>query len=103
MKKIFLYVFTLGIFFELEGVLGMQKSLRLSIKGGVRARVNGFRFLELVPLLGRFIVSFCLDFVFERVKNCLSLVLGEPIQIFRVTPQQSLSKENGGTNVISDQ
>jgi hypothetical protein len=45
MKKTFLYVFTLGIFLELEGVIGMQKSLRLPIKGGVRARVNEFRIL----------------------------------------------------------
>jgi hypothetical protein len=40
-----LYVFTLGIFLELEGVIEMQKSLRLPIKGGMRARVNGFRIL----------------------------------------------------------
>jgi hypothetical protein len=36
-------MFTLGIFLELEGVIGMQKSLHLPIKGGVRAHVNGFR------------------------------------------------------------
>jgi hypothetical protein len=33
----------LGIFSEPEGVIGMLKSLRLHIKGGARARVNGFR------------------------------------------------------------
>jgi hypothetical protein len=42
----------------------------------VRARVNGFRFLELVPSLGRFIVSFRSNTVFERVKNSLSRVRG---------------------------
>jgi hypothetical protein len=52
----------------------------------VRARVNGFRFLELVPSPGRFIVSFHSDTEFEHVKYSLSLVLGDPIRIFRVTP-----------------
>jgi hypothetical protein len=46
MKKTFMYVFTLGIFFELEGVFGIIKSLCLPIKGGTRARVNGFTILE---------------------------------------------------------
>jgi hypothetical protein len=39
-------MFTLGIFFEFEGVFGMQKSLRLPIKGGARARVKGFTTFE---------------------------------------------------------
>jgi hypothetical protein len=34
MKQTFLYVFSLGIFLELEGVIGMQKSLRLPLKRG---------------------------------------------------------------------
>jgi hypothetical protein len=82
MKKTFLCVFTLGIFFELEGVLGMQKSLHLPIKGGARAHVNGFRFWELVQSTGRIIVSQCPNSVFERVKNSLSLVLGESSEFF---------------------
>jgi allophanate hydrolase subunit 1 len=36
-----MYVFTLGIFLGFEGIFGMEKSLRLPIKRGARARVKG--------------------------------------------------------------
>jgi hypothetical protein len=66
-----LYAFTLGIFSELEGVLGMRKSLHLPIKGGARARVNGFRFGGLVQSAGGITVSQRSNLVLERAKNSL--------------------------------
>jgi hypothetical protein len=65
-----MYAFTLGIFSEAGGVVGMQKSLHLPIKGGVRARVNGFRlFLELMLFAEGITVSLRSYIVRERVKN----------------------------------
>jgi hypothetical protein len=51
-------------------------------KRGARARVNGLRFLELVPSTGTFNVSLHPYTVFQRVKNSHSLMLGESFEFF---------------------
>jgi hypothetical protein len=41
-----MYMFTLGIFLRFEGIFGIEKSLRLPIKGGTRTCVKGFTTFE---------------------------------------------------------
>jgi hypothetical protein len=48
MQKTLVYKFTVGIFLRFEGILGMEKSLHLPIKGGVMARVKGAQLLRRV-------------------------------------------------------
>jgi hypothetical protein len=69
MEKTFLYVFTLGIFLELEGLFGMQKSLHLPIKRGREGTCKQIHNFGTCAAIGRFSVSFGLNAVSKRVKS----------------------------------
>jgi hypothetical protein len=76
-------MFTLGIFSRFEGIFGMQKSLRLPIKGGAWARVKQFTTFEASTDFRRFPVS--LTFV-NCASSFVACMFGDPFR-FSDPPQ----------------
>jgi hypothetical protein len=80
-------VFTLRIFFEFKDIVGMKKSLRLPIKGSVRACVRGFTTFEVRAVFGRLFVFSYVTCGFDlNVCPPSSLVFGGLIRIFGYPP-----------------